>query len=94
MELVSDVTTLHPKQQLVTFVKGVPRYYEFLMMHPHNDNYCLCINSITQNADMLYIPTVLKDFYQDYTPVDVLIHQIEWHRHKIDILKSRLNSLH
>ena len=33
------------------------------MMHPHNENYILALNSWTQNGDKLYIPDILKEEY-------------------------------
>ena len=46
------------------------KYYEFLMVHPHNESYVLLLESLSQNAYKFYIPNIIGDdshFYIEYT---------------------------
>ncbi len=44
MIAITNITKLVPGQELIRVLNGEVRYYEFLMIHPHNPEYIFCMN--------------------------------------------------
>lgn len=78
MKRVTNIEELKQGDKIAQISRNDIIYWEFLMVHPHNPNYVLMIESLSQNALKLYIPNILdSEFYQDYTIKDMMIMQVE-----------------
>lgn len=67
------------------------KYYEFLMVHPHNENYVLLLESLSQNAYKFYIPNIIGDdshFYIEYTEKEVLELRKKYLLNEMDLLNK------
>lgn len=69
--------------------------WEFLMIHPHNENYILALNSWTQSGDKLYIPNILKEEYYvgKYDSCFVAQERIRQYEKQIKRLQERIKQL-
>lgn len=92
MEVLKDTSQL-TKGCGVTFVKnGIFRYYEYLMVHPNNENYYLFIENLSQEVVRIYIGELLGgDYYTgEYDSVFVNEKRIEFYKRKIQCLENRI----
>ena len=71
MERITDINDLKPGQKIISFNRGEVNRYEFLMIHPHNPEYILCLNSI-QDGVKIYSKTVYENFFTNYSRKEVL----------------------
>lgn len=67
--------------------------YDFLCIHPHNENYIIAINRLTANGDKIYIPNLFKEEYWvgKYDSNFFTKKRIEYHERMIKFLKQRLS---
>ena len=76
-------------------INGNVSIWEFLMIHPHNANYILALNSWTQKGDKLYIPKLFEDNYYvgTYDRQFVMQERIRQYKRKISFLEKRIIEL-
>lgn len=92
MEVLKDTSQL-TKGCGVTFVKnGIFRYYEYLMVHPNNENYYLFIENLSQEVVRMYVSELLNgDYYiGDYDSVFVNEKMIEFYKRMIHCHENRI----
>ena len=71
MKQVIDIQKLTQGQRLIRVLNGVVHFYEFLMVHPHNDNYVFCMN-LCKEAERFHKEDIYKSFFTDYTDRDLI----------------------
>lgn len=66
--------------------------YDFLCIHPHNENYIIAINRLNANGDKIYIPNLFDQEYWvgDYNSNFFTKKRIEYHERMIKLLKEML----
>lgn len=73
------------------------REYEYVQVHPHNENYIICLNLSTQEPVRLYIPNMVyvNGFYflGAYDSRKVTELRIEKLKHQEDVLAARVEKL-
>lgn len=80
--------------KFVDIENGEAKYYEFLMIHPHNDSYILALDDVQQEGKKIYIPTLIGGgFFSDYTIDEVNQKKIEQLEAKISRIKKRIKIL-
>ena len=79
MKQVTDFKDLKQGDKLVRLTRGKVKFYEFLMVHPHNDEYVLLLNQC-QTVDRLFIPDCIGEIYIDGGEQD----KMEWYEYKRD----------
>ena len=97
MRKIEDIKELTPGTKVVLFQANVPTYLEFLMIHPHNSEYVLMLDSLSQNATKHYIPNIIGSDhilqYFIYDNVDeVTAMHVKMLRDYANRLEQRLNS--
>ena len=70
MERITNINDLKSGQKLISFNRGKVNYYEFLMIHPHNPEYILCLNS-TQDGVKIYSKIVYENFFTNYSEEEI-----------------------
>ncbi len=94
MKRIKNVKELKIGTKMVNIYDGKEDYYEFLMVHPHNDKYVLLLDDLTQNAKKFYIPNIeMSAYWQiDYTRKDLLNYLYNYYLEKadrmLDIIKN------
>lgn len=64
MEKFENVSQLYKGCDIVKIGEcGRLEFSEFLMVHPNIDGYILALDSITQNANKIYIPKMIEEEY-------------------------------
>lgn len=97
MRKIKDIKELTPGTKVVLFQENVPTFLEFLMIHPHNPEYVLMLDNLSQNATKHYIPniigsdTILQYFLYDNID-EVTAMRIKMLKAYIDRLEQRLNN--
>ena len=71
MERITDINNLKPGQKIISINRGEVICYEFLMIHPHNPEYILCLNP-TQDGVKIYSKTAYENFFTNYSREEVL----------------------
>lgn len=95
MRKITDINTLKQGEPIV-FVNGEElRFYEFLMIHPHNERYVLFLNKLSQNAEKFYIYSVLKNIQWliEFSDYDLCLLQYKYHERELERLASLLSEL-
>lgn len=98
MERITNINDLMPGQKLTSINGDKVTCYEFLMIHPHNPEYILCLNH-TQDGVKIYSETVYEKFFTDCSQEEILekireyhLEEAEWCSQKIQALKSYENN--
>ena len=93
MKQIESIDELKKGDKIVCIWGEMPHFYEFLCIHPHNNNYVLLLDDITKDAPKFYIPNIINqpEWYKDYTLDEVRQKRIEYHEMKISRLKKRMN---
>lgn len=93
MERLNNISQLKKGVRFYIVYKDKISGYEFLCVHPHNENYILALDIITQDAPKLYIPTLLggEVYVGEYDSKFFLKIEIEYHKKEISSLKERIN---
>ena len=67
-------------------------YYEYLMEHPHNDQYVLLLDTLTQEAVKIYIPNIEEspNWQTDYTDFDLLNYKYNYHLEKAERIMQQI----
>ena len=64
MERFRDLSQLYKGCDIVKIGEcGRLEFSEFLMVHPNIEGYILALDSITQNANKIYIPKMIEEEY-------------------------------
>lgn len=64
MERFKDLSQLHEGCTIMKIAEGGKlECSDFLMVHPNNEDYILALDSITQNANKIYIPKMIEEEY-------------------------------
>ncbi len=81
MKRIKNIKELPFGTEIVRLNGGNVDYYEFLMVHPHNDSYVLLLESLSQEAKKFYIPRVdnSDEWQTDYTDIELLEYQRNYH---------------
>jgi hypothetical protein len=95
MKRIKDLSQLSKGCTITKICNGEFQQWEFLMIHPHNKNYILALNSWTQNGDKLYIPNILKEEYYvgKYDSCFVAQERIKQYERQIKRLQERIKQL-
>lgn len=56
-----DVDSMKPGDKFVYVDWQGYREYEYVQVHPHNENYLICLNLSTQVPVWLYIPSMVRE---------------------------------
>ncbi len=93
MKQILDIYGLKQGDKIVHFNGERIDQWEFLMIHPHNDQYVLLLDTLSQNAFKQYIPNILNtdEWQRDYKIDDVLEQRIAYHNKQIERIKERLD---
>ena len=70
MEPIKNINQLKTGQKLIKISNGEVKYYEFLMIHPHNPEYIFCIN-LREEAEKFYKTEVYSRFFTNYTESEI-----------------------
>lgn len=71
MKKITNVKDLKQGQKIIKVAPNFEiSYFEFLMIHPHNENYILALNMM-QDAEKIYIPYLYESYYTDYSHEDI-----------------------
>lgn len=92
MELLKDIGQL-TKGCGVTFIKNDEfHFYEYLMVHPNNENYYLFIDNWSQEVVRIYVSELLNgDYYVgDFDTVFVNKKMIEFYKRMIRCHENRI----
>lgn len=70
-------------------------FSDFLMVHPNNEDYIFVIDSVTQDANKLYIPLMIHEEYYvgEYDQAFVTAKRIEALEFEVKRLQVRINML-
>lgn len=70
-------------------------FSDFLMVHPSNEDYIFVIDSVTQDANKLYIPLMIHEEYYvgEYGQAFVTAKRIEALEFEVKRLQVRINML-
>lgn len=70
-------------------------FSDFLMVHPSNEDYIFVIDSVTQDANKLYIPLMIHEEYYvgEYDQAFVTAKRIEALEFEVKRLQVRINML-
>ena len=92
MKTIQSIDQLKKGDRIVSMHGDDVTYYEFLCVHPNNDQYVLMIESLSQEAKKIYIPKLLNNehFLTDYTMNEIYLAEIDWHTQQIERLKERI----
>lgn len=95
MERLKDLSQLSQGCNITLLKNGEMHCWEFLMVHPHNKNYILALDSWTQKGDKLYIPQLFEGNYYvgKYDRDFVLQERIKQLKHEISFLERRITRL-
>lgn len=95
MKKIENVKELPVGTKIVRFHGGRVTYYEFLMVHPHNDKYALLIEGLTGDAPKVYIPSMENsaEWYIEFTDIEALEYQRNYHltmaNRKLERIKAK-----
>lgn len=69
--------------------------YEYLCVHPHNRNYILALDYITQDAKKLYINKLLEEKYYvgEYDNAFIKREELKYHQKEVTRLSNELLSM-
>lgn len=95
MERIKVLSQLSKGCTITKVCNGDFQCWEFLMIHPHNENYILALNSWTLSGDKLYIPNILKEDYYvgKYDSCFVAQERIKQYESQIKRLQERIKQL-
>lgn len=92
MKRITDIKELKRGDKIVRIDSDGCGFYEFLMIHPHNDQYVLMIEEMSQNAPKFYIP-ILTDpqgkWFMDYTFEEIYDRRIAYLKRQIELLEKQ-----
>ena len=93
MKNIDNARELSPGTKIVNLNGDTVLYYDFLMIHPHNNEYVLLLDTITKNAIKFYIPRIenSKEWQIDYTESDLLEYRYEYHLEKARKILQKIN---
>lgn len=95
MKQLKDISQLTPGCKITRIHNGESQTWEYLMIHPHNSKYILALNTCTQEAYKIYIPTMLESEHYwvgEYDSDFVLRERIRQYECKIENLKARIRN--
>ena len=81
MKQITNLKELKKGTQIVQFIDGRAEYFDFLMVHPRNNDYVLLLNITTQDAISFYMPRIVcnESWQIECTSIDVLQYQYNYH---------------
>ncbi len=86
-----NYTSLKAGDKIIEIDGDVIRYWEYLMIHPNNNDYVLMIESLSKDAKKVYIPTLVGGgYYTNYTFKEIYQKEIEYHEYEIERLQQRI----
>ena len=89
MRPVTNIKDLKPGERIVTLTKGEPQVYEFLMIHPYDSNYIICLNNLSMAA-MVYVPDVFGDLFTEVSAKDIILYRKKYYQKQIKMLEKAL----
>lgn len=92
MEKITKPSSLKQGDKIVKIVGSVHKYYEYLMPHPHNENYVLLLDILTMDAVKVYIPQLTEEhshYYINFTYEELRLDLIDYYERQIKKLKER-----
>ena len=94
MEKLTDINQLKRGDRFAHINADGFNEYEFLCIHPHNPEYIIAIDELTQNAPILYINNIVKEnsnyYVGKFDSVFVTKKRIELLKERISRLENRL----
>lgn len=96
MERFKDLSQLHEGCTIMKIAEGGKlEFSDFLMVHPSNEDYIFVLDSVTQDANKLYIPLMIHEEYYvgEYDQAFVTAKRIEALEFEVKRLQLRINML-
>ena len=92
MRPVTNIKDLKQGERIVTLTKGEPRVYEFLMIHPYDSNYIICLDNHSMAA-MVFIPDVFGDLFTEVSAKDIILYRKKYYKKQIEMFEKALKEI-
>lgn len=89
---IEQIEKLKTDQKLVRCWLGNIEYYRFLYFHPRNRNYVILLDHCEQPV-RFHVNELIGYFFTNYSTKDILNHQIEYFRNKLNQVERRLSEI-
>lgn len=84
----TNISLLKAGDKVVKIEEDYAIYYEYLMVHPHNNDYILMLDHC-ENIKKFYIPNILnQNYYIEYTYKEIYQKEIEYLESQIKHLEG------
>lgn len=91
IENIEEIRNLKPEQELIRLCCDDVKYYTFLCVHPHNNNYMILINKWTEKPERFYVQDLVEEFVINYTDDDIMSYRLEYHKNVVQYLENALS---
>ena len=92
MRPVTNIKDLKQGERIVTLTKGEPQVYEFLMIHPYDSNYIICLDNHSMAA-MVFIPDVFGDLFTEVSAKDIILYRKKYYKKQIEMFEKALKEI-
>ena len=92
MRPVTNIKDLKQGERIVTLIKGEPQVYEFLMIHPYDSNYIICLDNHSMAA-MVFIPDVFGDLFTEVSAKDIILYRKKYYKKQIEMFEKALKEI-
>ena len=92
MRPVTNIKDLKQRERIVTLTKGEPQVYEFLMIHPYDSNYIICLDNHSMAA-MVFIPDVFGDLFTEVSAKDIILYRKKYYKKQIEMFEKALKEI-
>ena len=92
MRPVTNIKDLKPGERIVTLTNGNPQVYEFLMIHPYDSNYIICLNNLSMAA-MVCVPDVFGDLFTEVSAKDIILYRKKYYKKQIEMFEKALKEI-
>ena len=92
MRPVTIIKDLKQGERIVTLTKGEPQVYEFLMIHPYDSNYIICLDNHSMAA-MVFIPDVFGDLFTEVSAKDIILYRKKYYKKQIEMFEKALKEI-
>ena len=92
MRPVTNIKDLKQGERIVTLTKGEPQVYEFLMIHPYDSDYIICLDNHGMAA-MVFIPDVFGDLFTELSAKDIILYRKKYYKKQIEMFEKALKEI-
>ena len=97
MEKLENIGQLAKGDKFIRICGDEVTEYEFLCIHPHNNEYILAINGLTESGDKLYIRHMLSggQYYVGETDMDFVNAEIlKYYKGLVNSMETNISGKH